>query len=195
MPASSSRLLLVLLLGVLACSKTRTIARDHAGGDGGLDAATDDSPGDDPDGSDTDGTDDSAPDGDGDSQDASAIADGGDDPDYRRCHNSTYTTAPSGAPCNVKHLNWSQGLVGSCYGPVSGEAFCHVLQVQVGLNETPPPGFDSCDPPGEDGQRECKWSFGDAGSIGTLDDAALEAACAATVQFPDRYVGCIVYGS
>jgi hypothetical protein len=122
-----------------------------------------------------------------------AEPDGASDFVAPRCGGASYVTAPSGAACVPERIEHAKGLEGICLGPAVGAA-CDRFEVSVSPGEQTgvPPGF-ACGAE-ESGVVTCRWTFGDA-SFGTLDDAALEAACAATVNAPSARVRCLVFGS
>ena len=119
--------------------------------------------------------------GDGDSADAGPAADAGTPPG--RCQGQSYTTAPSGAPCDVSLFTFR-----SCAGPGVGQ-FCDTLGVTLDADDEAPEGF-TCEQR-FDGKQRCEWRFPEGGH--NLDEAAVEGACAQTVAEPPREVECIVY--
>jgi hypothetical protein len=193
--------LAVALLAGAACSHSRTIARDDADTrDGGGDLTADDDPDgtEDPDGDDPDGVDGGGPDDDSDGADPDgddALDAGGDDanPDeLARCPGSTYTTAPSGAACNVEWLVFNGPTGPSCHAPTVG-THCDSLHIWVAWEDMPA-GFDDCVDP-ELGFHSCHYPLGEGGAYaGALTEAALEAACKATLDFPETHVVCRVLG-
>jgi hypothetical protein len=114
-----------------------------------------------------------------------------------RCTGATYTTAPSGAACDVMRIQPTQGLSPNCYGPRVG-AGCVEFQVSVANADVAklPAGFHCGSP--ELNVTTCAWSFDDDASatqLHTIDDAALEGACAATIALPATDdVTCVVAG-
>jgi hypothetical protein len=202
-PSSARFWLALALLSATACSHSRTIAREDTTRDGGGEVTADDGPdgdepdddapgGDDPGGDDPGGTDEagSEDDEDGDARDA-----GGDAAaphNVARCEGSTYTTAPSGAACNVKWLVYNGPTGPSCHAPTVG-THCDSFHLWVAWGEMPT-GFDACDDP-ELGFHSCHYPLGEGGAhAGPLSEAALEAACKATTDFPDTHVVCRVLG-
>jgi hypothetical protein len=125
---------------------------------------------------------------------ADALADGILGNDGGRCGASTYTTAPGGGACDPEHFVFAAGRGGGnhCFAPPAG-TFCDVLQVSVfSLDASSlPPGF-SCGS-AELGVTTCVYALHDGGANGTLDDAAINAACAVTVALPQSTVSCIIY--
>lgn len=117
------------------------------------------------------------------------LADGGG-----RCPGSTYTTAPGGGACDPEHIRYAQGRGGhnQCFAPTNG-TFCDILQISVASLDASslPPGF-VCGS-AELGVTTCRYPLTDGGTNGTLDDAAIAAACAVTAALPQTTVSCIVY--
>jgi len=71
---------------------------------------------------------------------------------------------------------------------------CDDFSAGFRLDEAPPTGFECGS--AELGVRQCRWVFDkDSSRGGYIDNAALEAACAITAQFPTREVLCTVHGS
>jgi hypothetical protein len=111
-----------------------------------------------------------------------------------RCAGASYVTAPSGAPCVVERIEHAKGLEGTCHGPPAGDT-CDRFDVTVASGEVGavPSGFVCA--AAEGALVTCRWTFTGDASFGTLDDAALEAACAATVAAPSARVRCTDFGS
>jgi hypothetical protein len=94
-------------------------------------------------------------------------------------------------------VQWN-GLAGFCYGPPIG-AGCGQLSIELKTTEPQPAGFtcvpdDRAVPPRPD-ILDCKWTFQNDASHGLIDNAALEAACRVTVEYPTYVVDCINGGS
>jgi hypothetical protein len=132
------------------------------------------------------------------SSDAMAFSDAPDDGSLGdgggRCAGSTYTSAPGGGACDPAHIRYAQGRGGhnQCFAPPNG-TFCDVLQISVAALDASslPPGF-VCGS-AELGVTTCRYPLTDGGTNGTLDDAAIAAACAVTAALPQTTVSCIVY--
>jgi hypothetical protein len=123
-----------------------------------------------------------------DALDSGPLQDGGG-----RCTGSTYTSAPDGGACDPLHVLYVQGRGGTrCFAPPDG-TFCDVLQLSVAALDASslPPGF-VCGS-AELGVTTCRYPLTDGGTNGTLDDAAIAAACAVTAALPQTTVTCIVY--
>src|SRR5205814_5902912 len=125
-------------------------------------------------------------------EDSSKDAPKGEANDASGCPGASYTTAPSGAPCDPSRILRGGGLVAWYCGPDIG-ASCDELSVGLASDEMTPPGF-RCGS-AELGVRQCDWIFDGDASFGYIDKAALEAACAVTAAFPGRNVNCKVTGS
>jgi hypothetical protein len=109
-----------------------------------------------------------------------------------RCANATYASAPSGAGCDPFRIVKYRGFPTPCSGPNLGTN-CDYFSVTLQLSEAMPVGFD-CETP-TDGMRECTWVFPDGARMGSLDEPALEAACAITRIASALVVRCGGHGS
>lgn len=114
------------------------------------------------------------------------LGEGGPFPDAAlTCSEPPYTSAPSGAACNGAHIVFDEFGSVRCVAPLSGTR-CEYLSFSYSMGDndggTVPDGFD-CGY--ELGFAFCHWT----GSH-PLDGPSLEAACAATIAFPDAIVTC-----
>jgi hypothetical protein len=109
-------------------------------------------------------------------------------PEKPRCDGGTTTTSPNGGACDSSRLvNVHRWPSETC---IAKGDFCDTLLVGITEDQLSkvPAGF-KCDKP-DRGYVQCEWPLGPDRRI---DDAALDAACAATVALPDVRVECIIF--
>jgi hypothetical protein len=102
-------------------------------------------------------------------------------PGWARCNGSTYTSSPSGNACDPSRI-WLVHASG-CEGATVG-TYCDFFEIVIALADQPKlqRGW-VCEDAGVSSTLRCHWPLsGDTpGALyGSIDDAALDAACAVT---------------
>jgi hypothetical protein len=113
-----------------------------------------------------------------------------------RCPGSTYVSAPGGGACDPSRIIYAppgRWCIGPTVGTYCDEFHVIVPQEDAGLL---PPGFVCGNL--QLGRVTCRWQFAGGRAGGTVDAAAIDAACKVTATFPMTFeneivVTCLVY--